>query len=117
MGEENLVLLLRRLEGIEAALAELAACLRQRPAHEQEWLSIDEVAQLTGLSDDHVRRHVTSGLLPVSNQGTYDKPYYRIHRSDIDEWMRKRRESPSPAPRKKKTAAKFASRHHKKPRG
>ena len=111
MGTETLDLVLQRLERIEAALAALAGRMQQRP--EQEWLSVDEVAALTGLSDDHVRRHVTSGLLPVSNQGTYDKPYYRIRRSDVDEWMMKRRETPSPAPRKKKAVPKFASRHHK----
>jgi excisionase family DNA binding protein len=76
--------------------------------------SIEEAAALTGLSEDHVRRHVTAGLLPVSNQGTFEKPYYRIHRKDIDEWMAKRREAACPAPRKKKAPAKYVSRHHNK---
>jgi len=80
----------------------------------QEWFSIQETAILTGLSSDHVRRHVTSGLLPVSNQGTHEKPYYRIHRKDIDEWMNKRREMPLPTRRHKKDAASssYVSRHH-----
>jgi len=80
----------------------------------QEWFSIEQTAVLTGLSNDHVRRHVTSGLLPVSNQGTFEKPYYRIHRKDIDEWMAKRRETPLPARRKQKAAVpgSYVSRHH-----
>ncbi len=81
----------------------------------QEWFSIRQTARLTGLSEDHVRRHVTAGLLPVVNQGTYDKPLYRIHRRDIDDWMAKRREAPHPAPRKKngKPTGSYVSRHHK----
>jgi len=111
MSGERDVSLEERLSRIESALERVAAALSRGPAPEQEWFSIEEVARMTGLSDDHMRRHVTSGLLPVSNQGTYDKPYYRIHRRDVDEWMTKRRESPSPAPRKKKPV-RFASRHH-----
>jgi excisionase family DNA binding protein len=82
----------------------------------QEWLSIEETAGLTGLSDDYVRRHVTSGLLPVANMGTFDKPLYRIRRRDIDDWMAKRREAPCPAPRKRKNVERgpgsYRSRHH-----
>ena len=74
-------------------------------------ISIEATAALTGLSADHVRRHVTSGLLSASNLGTFDKPYYRIHRRDIDEWMAKRRETAIPAPKKKPSM--YISRHHR----
>jgi excisionase family DNA binding protein len=83
---------------------------------QQEWFSIEQASVLTGLSPDHVRQHVTAGMLPVSNMGTFEKPYYRIHRKDIDEWMAKRREAPNPAPRRKKAdpgPGSYVSRHHK----
>src|SRR4051812_27066144 len=101
MSTDELSVLLGRLQQIEHGMSELLLIVLQLQKTQglpvQEWFSIDEVAAMTGLSDDHIRRHVTAGLLPVTNQGTYDKPYYRIHRRDIDEWMMKRRETPSPA--------------------
>ena len=107
--------LLARLEAIERKLDEL---LREEKQLEKEWLSIDEVSALTGLSDDHVRRHVTAGLLPVCNQGTFEKPYYRIRRSDVDAWMTQRMQVPGPAPKKKKVkAGGYVSRHHGKADG
>ena len=109
--------LFERLDRIEAALEQLLVAIRAKGKRggtlpPQEWFSIEEAAALTGLSEDHVRRQVTSGSLPVSNQGTFEKPYYRIHRRDIDEWMMRRREAPCPAPRTKSGA--YVSRHHKK---
>src|SRR5437764_15149727 len=69
--------LFERLDRIEAALEQLLAAVRAKGKRggtlpPQEWFSIEEAAALTGLSEDHVRRHVTSGLLPVSNQGTFE---------------------------------------------
>jgi len=82
----------------------------------QEWFSILETAALTGLSADHVRRHVTAGLLPAANQGTFEKPCYRVSRKDIDAWMERRKETPQPVSRKGKKAGagpgSFVSRHH-----
>lgn len=115
MGTDHLQLLLERLNRIEAALESIlnGLAVKDRPA--QEWLSIDEVAAVTGLSADHVRRHVTSGMLPVCNQGTYEKPYYRIRRADVDAWMSQRMQEPGPAPRKRKAGpGGYASRHHDK---
>ena len=107
------------LKVIERRLAELGMQIRNRQEmREQEWFSIDEVAALTGLSADHVRRHVTGGTLPVCNQGTFEKPYYRIRRSDIDAWMAQRMQQPGPAARKKKTTpGSYKSRHHGKDGG
>jgi excisionase family DNA binding protein len=119
MGKEQFDVVLQRLNRIEAAIERILPSLlstfeKRKTLPPQEWFSIEEAAALTGLSEDHVRRHVTAGLLPVSNQGTFEKPYYRIHRKDIDEWMAKRREAACPAPRKKKAPAKYVSRHHNK---
>lgn len=104
------------LMAIEGKLAELDARLRHKQAMPvQEWFSIDETAALTGLSADHVRRHVIAGTLPVCNQGTFEKPYYRIRRSDIDAWMTRRMQKPEPASRKKQTTpGSYTSRHHGK---
>jgi hypothetical protein len=110
--EEQLHATLERL--LHPVLQRLKSRLALPP---QEWFSIEGTAALIGMSQDYVRRHVTSGLLPVSNMGTYDKPCYRIHRGDIDAWMAKRRETPQPAPRKRKKAepapGSYTSRHHK----
>ena len=104
---------LARLKDIDGRLTELDAYLQHRQGMpEQEWFSIDEVAALTGLSADHVRRHVTGGTLPVCNQGTFEKPYYRIRRGDIDAWMSQRMQQPGPAPRKKTRPGSYVSRHH-----
>jgi hypothetical protein len=81
----------------------------------QEWFSIKETAAITGLSADHVRRHVVAGLLSAANQGSFEKPLYLIHKPDIDKWMEERKERPSPAPRKRRQPepGSYASRHHK----
>lgn len=114
MPEDAVTLLMARLEQIEGRLAEMGALLRrEKSLPEQEWFSIEEVSAITGLSVDHVRRHVNAGTLPVSNQGTFEKPYYRVRRADIDAWMAQRMKSPGPAPRKKSAgAAGYKSRHH-----
>lgn len=115
MPEDAITTLLARLETIERKLDEL---LREEKLPDKEWLSIEEVCALTGLSDDHVRRHVTAGLLPVCNQGTFEKPYYRIRRSDVDAWMAERMRQPGPAPKKRKVRpGGYVSRHHGKEGG
>lgn len=101
-------------EGIVRKLDELSTQFRRRQERPvQEWFSIDEVAVITGLSADHVRRHVVAGTLPVCNQGTHEKPYYRIRRSDIDAWMSQRMQQPGPVARKRKAGpGSYRSRHH-----
>lgn len=82
----------------------------------QEWFSVKQAAALTGLSQDHIRRAVVGGTLPVSNVGTPDRPLYRISRRDIDEWMERRKAGAYPPPGRKKARAaaptKHVSRHH-----
>ena len=115
MPDDALTTLLARLQAIERKLDEL---LHEEKQPEKEWLSIEEVCSLTGLSDDHIRRHVTAGLLPVCNQGTFEKPYYRVRRSDVDAWMAERMRQPGPATKKRKVRpGGYASRHHGKAGG
>jgi excisionase family DNA binding protein len=68
----------------------------------QEWFSIKETAALTGLSADHIRRAVSGGTLPCSNVGTNDRPTYRISRTDIAQWMERRKAGALPPSRRKK---------------
>lgn len=53
----------------------------------QEWFSIRQVAQITGLSDDHIRRAVKAGKIPSSDVGNTDRPIYRIKKKDIEDFM------------------------------
>jgi hypothetical protein len=66
----------KRIDAVlERLLAPIVAKLEKRlEMPPQEWFSVEETAALTGLSADHIRRHVTAGLLPPSNQGTFEKP-------------------------------------------
>jgi hypothetical protein len=63
----------------------------------------------TDLSQKHIRRAVVGGTLPAANQGTPDRPIYRISRKDIEEWMERRKAGPQPPPRRKKGAASVAA--------
>lgn len=56
-----------------------------------EWLSINAIASVAGLSASHVRRSVVTGDLPASNIGTSARPVYRISRTDLASWMEKRK--------------------------
>jgi len=67
----------------------------------QEWFSIKKAAIYADLSSDHVRRAVTSAMLPCSNMGTNDRPTYRVSRKDLEEWLEKRKAGAIPSPRKK----------------
>lgn len=90
----KLDLLLSKMDVLERTLA----------GPRQEWFSIEDVAVLTGLSNDHIRRAVTGGTLAASNMGTPDRPYYRISRKDIDSFMEKRKAGAYPPPGRTKAA-------------
>lgn len=47
------------------------------------WLSVAEVAALTGLPDHAVRRHATAGLIPCERMGTR----YRFRRVAVEAWL------------------------------
>lgn len=70
----------------------------EKPRHaliEQEWLTIQQAAQLTGFSYSHIRRAVQRGDLPAMNLGNRSQRHYRIQRSALNDWMKSR---PNPAP-------------------
>jgi hypothetical protein len=83
-----------RMERIEQALKRIeesvARLLQLGEEARQEWLSIRQVAAITGLSGSHIRRAVKSVELLASNAGTPDRPAWRIARADLADWMRKR---------------------------
>lgn len=56
-----------------------------------DYISIKEAAVITSLSDTHIRRAVKSGDLPASNNGSGSHPIYRIARSDLADWMNKKK--------------------------
>lgn len=69
-------------------LAEDVAQLRKEAATlRQELLTIRQVAELTGLSEKHIRRAIKLGKLPFSNVGVPHKPTYRIARADLATWI------------------------------
>lgn len=74
-----------RLERIEEKLTQ--------PSSEEgpEWLSIKAAAQMTGLSQSHIRRAVKSGRLAASNVGSEFHPIWRISRADLRVWMLEQR--------------------------
>ena len=57
---------------------------------EKQWLSPREVAEELGLHINTVYKIIQSGGLPVYNitVRSGDKTYYRIKRSDLEEWLR-----------------------------
>ena len=57
---------------------------------EKQWLSPREVAEELGLHINTVYKIIQSGRLAVYNitVGSGDKTYYRIRRSDLEEWLR-----------------------------
>src|SRR5688500_154979 len=108
---------------MEELLKELIETVRRlerrlmKPAPTPEWYSIQEVAKLTQLSEDHIRRAVVGGTLPAASVGTPDRPLYRISRKDIVEWMERRKAGPVLTPRRKKSAPALPNNpYFKKPR-
>lgn len=77
----------------------------------KEWFSANEVHELTGVGTDHIYRLVSTGVLLASNIGGIDRPTYRIHRKDIDQWMETTTKQPMPPSRKKGAPTLPISRH------
>lgn len=65
-----------------------------------EYLSIQQAAAFTSLSQDHIRRAILGGVLPASNVGTPNRPLYRVSRESVRTWMREREAGPKPPLRK-----------------
>ena len=60
---------------------------------EKQWLSPREVAEELGLHINTVYKIIQSGGLPVYNitVRSGDKAYYRIRRSDLEDWLSKKK--------------------------
>jgi excisionase family DNA binding protein len=100
---------------IEETIAPMKAAIEElrekQKSQRQEFLSIKDVAEVTGLSEVHVRRAVTGGTLACANVGTHGRPLYRISRRDLNEWFDKRKSGACPPPRCCKKGPPV-SRHH-----
>lgn len=86
---------------------------------ERGCFSVSEAAEFVRCSEDHIRRHIKGGTLPVANIGMEDGPDYRILRADLLDWLQKRKTGAIPPPRRKpkKTTpavSPYQSRHHKR---
>jgi excisionase family DNA binding protein len=89
----DVVSMLRR---IEIKLKQLACGSRVK----LEYFSIRHAAKITGLSESYIRRAIRSGELPASNVGTWRRPAWRIARTELAQWMeRKKGGTVSVAPR------------------
>jgi excisionase family DNA binding protein len=86
----------KREDASDRILAKLDDLQKKSDRLPQEWLSIEQVAALTGLSEDHIRRAVVGGTLVTSNVGTPDRPLYRIRHENIEKWMKEREAGPKP---------------------
>jgi excisionase family DNA binding protein len=92
LAKEERAQITARLDRMEKAKAEMPP---------QGYFKIKQAMAYTRLSDDHIRRAVTSGRLPVSNIGTPNRPLYLISKADIDAWMEKQKAGPQPRPARK----------------
>src|SRR5262245_44439086 len=63
---------------------------------EQAYLSIEDAAALTGLSEKHIRRAVHGGMMVASQVGTADRPLYRVSLENVHRWMKEREAGPRP---------------------
>lgn len=60
---------------------------------ERAWLTVDEVEQYTGVSKTEVYIALQTAELPGSQRAKGGK--WRIHRDDLDAWMRRGQRTPS----------------------
>lgn len=67
------------------ARPELAAWLRRLPQGQS--LSTVDAALALGVSDETVRGWIEEGALVAANLGRSDKPYYRITREDLAQFL------------------------------
>jgi excisionase family DNA binding protein len=74
-----------------------------------DYISIAQAAQITGLSQSHIRRAVRSGELTASNVGTPQRSVWRIARKDLAAWMERKKGGIDLPP---KSALKELIEHH-----
>jgi excisionase family DNA binding protein len=75
---------------LERILRRKARRKRRQATEMAEYVSLKQAAIITGLSYKHVRAAVLSGDLRASNVGAGTHSIYRIARSDLAEWMKKK---------------------------
>jgi excisionase family DNA binding protein len=79
-----------------------------------EFYSIKQAARVVGVSADHIRRAVVSGVLAASNVGTMGKPTYRVACADLLGWVDMGKAGAiASAPRRRNITP--VSRHHRQP--
>ena len=69
--------------------------IQDEPEQPEEWLAPSQVAQELNMHINTIYRIIQSGQLPVYDLtvGRNGKTYYRIKRSDFEDWLEGRRSS------------------------
>lgn len=57
----------------------------------QQWLSIKEAAEYTGMSGNWIRGKIYTGELPASNMSNKNKPYWRIDKAVLQQFVEEMR--------------------------
>lgn len=83
------------LQSIAKAVARIdqgvAKLLEAQVKTAAEWLSVAQVAEISGLSDTTVRRAIGRGELAASNMGGERRPVWRIAQQELAAWMEMKR--------------------------
>lgn len=56
-----------------------------------EWFTVKHAAATTSLSVTTIRRAILRGELQASNIGSTKRPTWRISRTDLNEWMERKK--------------------------
>ncbi len=76
-------------ETLTSVLAVLARQNTGQPPAVTEWLSIEQAAEVAGISATTIRPAVRKGKLQASNVGcSTRRPTWRIHRVDLDAFLK-----------------------------
>ena len=86
----------------------MTATRKTRPKPEREWFSPPEVAAKFGQRPESIIAAIRTGELPAANFAAKGRtrPRYRIHRDDLEAFIRRRAVVPAakPAPRPRREA-------------
>jgi len=103
---------------LEARFASLMTLFEQsQNSVRQEYLSLAQAANYTGLSIKHIRRAIRNGDLLCANTGTGKRPKYSISLAHIATWMEAKRlkQGPSKAARQALVEEIFPMHRKKRP--
>jgi hypothetical protein len=92
---------LHQLRGMEARIYQAITGMGGRVQKKRaEYLTIEQVAIRTALSDSHIRRAIYSGDLIACNLGSDSHPTWRVALKELEVWMeRKKGGNPKVPPR------------------